>query len=55
MVLIRAAGDVVDRDPLLVLDVTGLRGRGVRGLLQILSAVPLTFSAATGSSREALP
>jgi len=41
VVLVLVAGDVVDRDPLLVLDMAGLPGRGVRGLLQVLPAVPL--------------
>ena len=41
VILVRVADDVVDRDPLLVLDMTGLPGRGVRGLLQVLPAVAL--------------
>src|SRR5262249_46687674 len=40
VVLVPAAGDVVDRDPLLVLDVTGLPARGIRRLLQVPPAVP---------------
>jgi hypothetical protein len=35
-------------DPLLVLDMTGLPGRGVRRLLQVLPAVPLDPAATAG-------